>query len=77
MLDFTDRIYLDPGHEGDDAQKATITLREKEEGALNRLDRLDIVVEGDTNDAVSILKPTQYVVVGLVARLPKGVTIKD
>ena len=77
VLDFTDRIDLDPGHEGDDAQKATITLREKEEGALNRLDRLDIVVEGDTNDAVSILKPTQYVVVGLVARLPKGVTIKD
>lgn len=77
VLDYTKFVTIDPGAEGQAAQKRTITFKEKEEGALARLDKLEVVVEGNTNDAVAILKPTQYVVVGLTARLPKGVTIKN
>ena len=53
------------------------SLKEKEEGAIGRLDKIDIDVEGNTSDAVTVLKPTQYVLVGLKARLPQGVTIKN
>lgn len=77
VIDYTKSLTVNASGEGKPAQKRTITFKEKTEGALARLDKLEVVVNGNTNDAVAILKPTQYVVVGLTARLPKGVTIKN
>lgn len=77
VIEYTKTVNVSPGAEGQAAQKRTITLKEKEEGAIGRLDKIDIVVEGNTSDAVTVLKPTQYVLVGLKARLPQGVTIKN
>ena len=77
VIEYTKTVNVSPGAEGQAAQKRTITLKEKEEGAIGRLDKIDIDVEGNTSDAVTILKPTQYVLVGLKARLPQGVTIKN
>ena len=77
VIEYTKTVNVSPGAEGQAAQKRTITLKEKAEGAIGRLDKIDIVVEGNTSDAVTVLKPTQYVLVGLKARLPQGVTIKN
>ena len=77
VIEYTKTVNVSPGAEGQAAQKRTITLKEKEEGAIGRLDKIDIDVEGNTSDAVTVLKPTQYVLVGLKARLPQGVTIKN
>lgn len=77
VIDYTKSVTVAPGADGQAAQKRTITLKEKTEGAIGQIDKLEIVVEGNTSEAVTILKPTQHIVIGLKARLPKGVTIKN
>lgn len=76
-LDYTSTLTLDPGAEGADPQPKEITLKERVDGSLESLDRLEIVVTGDTKGAVTVLKPSQYVLVKLSARVLGGVDINE
>ncbi len=77
FLDYTEKVHFNASTDGSTPQYCEFSFAEKTEGALGWLDKIDFVVEGDTNDASAILKPTQYVLIELKAMLPNGITIKQ
>lgn len=76
-LDYTNTLTLDPGAEGAAPQPKEITLKERVDGSLESLERLEIVVTGDTKGAVTVLKPSQYVFIKLNAKVLGGVDINE
>lgn len=76
-LDYTASLTVDPDTGSTEPQQRTVTLKERAKGALSRLDRLQLIVEGDTRQASGILRPAQYVLVKMSAHLPDGITIEN
>ena len=51
----------------------TLTIREESENALQMLDKLELKIEGRNQESNDItLRPDQFIVVHLSARLPEG-----
>ncbi len=75
FLDYTKTVHF-KASDGSTPQDCELKFAEKTADALQWLQKIDIVVEGDTKEASSILKPSQYVLIELQALLPKGVNIK-
>ena len=76
-LDFTRCLTVAAGSESAPSQVNEFEIREIEDGALKLLDCLQVDVKGNTGSAVSVLKPSQYLMIKMKAQLPKGVTIKE
>lgn len=68
-------ILIEPGNDATPVQSKEILLKEKVKGALKDLDRIELVINGDTKTANTILKPSQYVVIKMKAKLPQGIAI--
>lgn len=77
VLDYTEELTLEPGSETAPLQKRGFELKERVPGALKNLERIEMVVEGDTRTASSVLKPSQYLLVKMKAKLPEGLTITE
>ena len=77
FLEYTDKVHFNASTDGSTPQYSDLSFSEKTEGAFGWLDTIEFIVEGDTNDATAILKPTQYVLLELKALLPNGITIKQ
>lgn len=77
FLEYTDKVHFNASTDGSTPQYSDLSFAEKTEGAFGWLDTIEFIVEGDTNDATAILKPTQYVLLELKALLPNGITIKQ
>ena len=76
-LDFTKEVAIDASTDGSTPQKKTISLKEKTQGALKDLERLDLIIEGNTSAASTVLNSNQYIQVKMSAYLPEGVTITE
>lgn len=76
-LDYTKNLTLDAGSTSAPSQSKEIELKEQVPGALKDLERIDLTIEGNTDDAVAVLAPSQYLYVKIKAKLPQGVTITD
>lgn len=76
-LDFTRCLTVAAGSESAPSQVNEFEIREIEDGALKLLDCLQVDVKGNMGSAVSVLKPSQYLMIKMKAHLPKGVTIKE
>lgn len=68
-------INIAPGDENAPVQTKTILIREIEKGSLKNLDKIMIEIKGNTNGASTVLKPSQYVLVSLKAKLPDGISV--
>ena len=76
-LALTKEVAIDSSTDGSTPQKKTISLKEKTQGALKDLERLDLIVEGNTSAASTVLNSNQYIQVKMSAYLPEGVTITE
>lgn len=81
-LDMSDRleisqdIIIEAGNDNAPTQTTTIIIKEKTKGALAELDKVDLNIKGNTQEAQTILKPTQYVLIKLNAKLPNGINVE-
>ena len=71
----SENILIEPGSDNAPVQSKEILLKEKVKGALKDLDRIEIKINGDTKTANTILKPSQYVVIKMKAKLPQGIAL--
>lgn len=76
-LEYTRELTLDPGTESSPSQQKEIVLKEIREGALANLDKIELVIEGNTQGATTVLRPSQYVLVKMKATLSGGVSIDE
>lgn len=74
-VDISQDILIEPGNGNAPAQSKEILLKEKVKGALKDLDRIEIKINGDTKTANTVLKPSQYVVIKMKAKLPQGIAV--
>ena len=75
QVEITKNILIEAGNEQAPTSSKAIMIKELEKGSLKNLDRIEITIEGNTNQANTILKPEQYVTISLKAKLPKGFTV--
>lgn len=76
-LEYTETLTIDAATDDGSIQDIEFVFREKSDGALEDLDRLEIALEGDTRLSVTVLRPTQYIKVSMKAHVQGGITIKD
>ena len=77
LVEYTRQIELEPAGENAAAQPKEIIIKEKVKGVLKNLERIDLKIDGETRGATSVLKPSQFVLVKLSARIPQGININD
>lgn len=75
LVEISENILIEPGSDNAPVQSKEILLKEKVKGALKDLDRIEIKINGDTKTANTILKPSQYVVIKMKAKLPQGIAL--
>ena len=77
VLEYTEKISLDPGYENAPSQAKQIVIRELQPGALDNLDRNELAVDGGVSASSFFLKPSQYLYLKMKAKLPNGVNIRE
>lgn len=77
VLEYTEKISLDPGYENAPSQAKQIVIRELKPGALENLDRIELAVDGGVSASSVFLKPSQYLYLKMKAKLPNGVNIRE
>lgn len=77
VLEYTEKISLDPGYENAPSQAKQIVIRELKPGALENLDRIELAVDGGVSASSVFLKPSQYLYLKMRAKLPNGVNIRE
>lgn len=74
-VEITKDLLIEPGNDNTPVQSKEILLKERVKGALKDLDRVEVIINGDTRTANTILKPSQYVIIKMKAKLPQGIAI--
>lgn len=75
-LEITQDIIIEAGNDNAPTQTTSLIIKEKVKGALAELDKVDLNIKGNTQEAQTILKPTQYVLIKLNAKLPNGINVE-
>lgn len=79
--EMTDRVYIDSDiaisgfKQSAKVESKIINIKEIVPGALTEVDRLDINIKGKGSMDRITLNPSQYILISLKAKLPKGITI--